>query len=74
METKIRDEFAVHMLNQLGKDRAADIAEQFSVCLNNLEAIIGADGREMAIVRTKMQEAAFFAKRAMAVRPENQES
>jgi hypothetical protein len=74
METKIRDEFAVHMLNQLGKDRAADIAKQFTVCLNNLEAIIGADGREMAIVRTKLQEAAFFAKRAMAVRSENQES
>ena len=61
------------MLNADGKGRAADIAKQFSVCLNNLEAIIGAEGREMAIVRTKLQEAAFFAKRAMAVKAENQE-
>lgn len=75
MEEKIpvRDEFAVHMLNETGKNRAADIARQFTACLNNLEAIIGADGREMAIVRTKLQEAAFFAKRAMAVKAENQE-
>lgn len=70
---EIRDEFAVHMLNDAGKARAADIAKQFSVCLVNLEAIIGAGGREMAIVRTKLQEAAFFAKRAMAVQTENQE-
>jgi hypothetical protein len=70
---KVRNEFAVHMLNEQGKARAADIAKQFSVCLNNLEAIIGTGGREMAIVRTKLEEAAFFAKRAMASQPENQE-
>lgn len=29
-------------------------------------------GREMAIVRTKLEEASFFAKRAMAMNPENQ--
>lgn len=69
----IRPEFDVHMLNADGKGRAHDIAKQFSVCLNHLEAIIGADGREMAIVRTKLQEACFFAKRAMAVKAENQE-
>jgi hypothetical protein len=69
----IRSEFDVHMLNEDGKGRAHDIAKVFSVCLDHLESIVGADGREMAIVRTKMQEAAFFAKRAMAVKPENQE-
>jgi len=68
----IRAEFDVHMLNEHGKGRAFDVAKLFSVCLNNLEAVIGADGREMAIVRTKMQEAAFFAKRAVAVKAENQ--
>jgi hypothetical protein len=72
METiPVRPEFEVHLLNDTGKERAADIAKMFTVCLNNLESIIGADGREMAIVRTKLQEAAFFAKRAMAVKPEN---
>jgi hypothetical protein len=44
------------------------------VFLNNLEAITGAGGREMAIVRTKLEEAAFFAKRAMATQAENQEA
>lgn len=72
-EIKIREEFAVHMLNRDGKERAADVAKMLSICLNNIEAIVGADGREMAIVRTKLQEAAFFAKRAIAVKAENQE-
>lgn len=70
---KIRDEFAVHMLNTDGKERAADIAKLFSVFLNNLEAVTGSEGRNMALARTKLEEAAFFAKRAMAVKAENQE-
>lgn len=68
-----RAEFAVHLLNDLGKDRAGLIAEEFTILLNHLELINGTSGREMAIVRTKLEEAAFFAKKAMAVRPENQQ-
>lgn len=69
---QVRNEFAVHVLNDEGLRRARDIGEIFTNALNALEQVCGADGRELAIVRTKMQEAAFFAKRAMAVRPENQ--
>ncbi len=69
----IRDEFAVHRLNSAGMEKATVIAEAFSTCLVDIEAVSGSEGREMAIVRTKLQEAAFYAKRAMAVRPENQE-
>ena len=68
----IRSEFDVHMLNEAGIAKAREIAETFSAALDALEAQCGADGREMAMVRTKLQEAAFFAKRAMAVRAENQ--
>ena len=68
----IRQEFDVHMLNESGIAKARAIAETFSAALTDLESQCGSDGREMAVVRTKLQEAAFFAKRAMAVRPENQ--
>lgn len=68
----IRSEFSVHLLNESGIAKATAIAETFSRCLSDIEGHCGGDGREMAIVKTKMQEAAFFAKRAMAVRPENQ--
>lgn len=68
-----RDEFAVHMLNDQGKQKAAQIADSFSVCLDQLESIVGSSGREMAIVRTKMEEASFFAKKGMAVQPGNQQ-
>jgi hypothetical protein len=72
--TTIRKEFTVHMLNQEGKDKAALIAEGFSRCLNLLEDVCGSDGREMSIVRTKLEEASYYAKRSMAQRPENQMS
>lgn len=70
----IRSEFDVHTLNEIGIAKAREIADLFSVTLSMLEVQCGADGREMAIVKTKLQEAAFFAKRAMAIRPENQKT
>lgn len=69
----IRDEFTVHMLNEQGKQKAARIAATFSLALDQLEEICGKQGREMAIVRTHLQDASFYAKRAMALRPENQQ-
>ncbi len=66
---QIRDEFQVHRLNAHGLETAEAIAETFSECLDRLERLCGAEGREMAIVRTKLQEANFFAKRAVAVDP-----
>lgn len=64
-----RSEFATHFLNEEGIECAKEIARVFSFTLDRIEAICGTDGREMAIVRTKMEEAGFFAKKAMAVRP-----
>lgn len=63
-------EFAVHMLNDEGKKKAVEIAASFDVLLTKLEETCP-NGRELAIVRTKLEEAAFFAKKAMAADPAN---
>lgn len=66
----MRAEFTVRMLNERGTALAADVAEVFSDVLTKLEAIVP-QGRERALVVTKMQEAAFFAKRGIALDPAN---
>lgn len=72
----IRKEFQVHRLNERGMDRAHQLASHFSDLLNNIEALIptenGPHQRELAIVRTKLEEACFFAKRALAMQAVNQ--
>lgn len=68
--------FEVHKLNQRGLEKAQAIAEAFETCLKTLESICLENDqttgghREMAITRTKLQEACFFAKRAMALNHE----
>jgi hypothetical protein len=64
-------EFEVHMLNADGKSKAATIANAFDTCLSTLLAILPEPSREMSVCRTKLEEACFFAKKAMASRPEN---
>jgi hypothetical protein len=64
--------FRVHKLNDAGLSKAQQIAESFDALLNSLTAICPA-GREWAIVRTKLEEAAFFAKKSMANVEENQQ-
>jgi hypothetical protein len=65
--------FGVHMLNELGKTKAKQIARGFTAMLELLKFAAGGEGRELAIVKTKLEEACFFAKKAMASRPENQQ-
>lgn len=69
----MRKEFEVHILNEVGKNKARLMAQSFSDLLVTLESLCGPGGREMAIVRTKLEEACFFAKRSLACNPENQE-
>lgn len=64
-------EFKFHKLNETGIDRAETIAEEFNILLTSLERHCP-PGREFSIVRTKLEEASFFAKKAMAMSPENQ--
>ncbi len=72
----MRQEFQVHILNDNGIEQAKELGETFSDFLDKLEKLIpqaaNVNGREMALVRTKLQEASFFAKRAIAVLPGNQ--
>lgn len=67
----MRPEFQVHLLNSIGIERAEAIGKLFSDTLDGIEALIPA-GRERSLVVTKLQEASFFAKRAIAIDPNNQ--
>lgn len=63
-------EFRVHMLNDAGKVKATAIAQAFDDCLKAL-VVFCPPSRELSLVRTKLEEACFFAKKAMANDPEN---
>lgn len=64
--------FEVHMLNEAGKGKATVIACKFFELLCELK-VVCPEGRELSIVKTKLEEASFFAKKAMANVPENQQ-
>ncbi len=66
-----RKEFQVHLLNEAGKTKAMDIADAFTKLLDDIEQICGTEGREIALVRTHMELASFYAKKAMASQPLN---
>lgn len=66
-------EFAVHMLNDLGKERAYAIQKAFDDLMNTIWPICQPTGRELALVRTKLEEACFFAKKSMAINLDNQQ-
>lgn len=72
--------FEVHRLNHVGMVKAQAIAQAFDDLLNHVKSLSGEDhppiphSREFNVVRTKLEEAAFFAKKAMAKKPENQEA
>ena len=65
----IRSEFDVHMYNDEEVIKAKAIAIAMSGCLDQIELVCGKDGRDLAIVRTKMQEASYFARRAISKEP-----
>ena len=65
-------EFKVHLLNQNGINKAKNIASVFDECLNELKQMCP-EGREFSIVKTKLEEASFFAKKSMAKDSENQQ-
>ncbi len=60
------DLFKVHLLNEDGIRKALNIANAYEDILAYLETVC-IEGRDLAIVRTKLQEASFFSKRAMAM-------
>jgi hypothetical protein len=70
--TKTSPLFAYHKLNESGQTRAQEIAHAFTVLLTAIESLCPHESREMSIVRTKLEEASFFAKKAMAKDTVNQ--
>ncbi len=63
--------FQFHKLNDDGIKKAEEIAASFSELLRVLSYSCPA-GREFSIVKTKLEEACFFAKKSMAIQEENQ--
>jgi hypothetical protein len=70
--SKIREEFAVHLLNEEGLTGARKLGEILTETLDRIEAINKQPCREMSLVKTHLQDAGFWAKRALAVNPEMQ--
>lgn len=64
-------EFEVHLLNDTGITNAKAIAAVFDTALDQLKALCP-EGREFSIVKTKLEEASFFAKKGMAKHTSNQ--
>jgi hypothetical protein len=75
--------FAVHILNPAGIEKAKQLAATFDAFFEQLKKLCGQtdygasagnafNNREFAIVRTKLEEASFFAKKCVAMIPENQ--
>lgn len=63
--------FQVHKLNEKGLQKAKELADRFNTLLVEINRLCPA-GRELSIVKTKLEEASFFAKKAVASVPENQ--
>jgi hypothetical protein len=63
--------FSFTTMTDLGKDRSRDIAIAFTLLLQTLEEILPGNSREFAIAKTKLEEASFFAKKALRNYKEN---
>ena len=66
----INPEFTVHLLNDDGISKAKQLATEFNNILEYLKTVCP-QGREFSIVKTKLEEACFFAKKAVAGDPIN---
>lgn len=64
--------FRFHKLNDQGILKALAIANVFDKCLQSLQTMCP-ESREFSITKTKLEEASFFAKKAMANSPDNQD-
>ena len=68
----MRKEFEAHKLNSHGLEKASGIAWAFDGLTHLLETLCR-EGRELSLAKTKLEESCFFAKKAMAIDPKNQE-
>ncbi len=66
------DLFKIYTLSEIGDKAVADVTDAFKDLLATLEDVCP-EGRELAIVRTKLQEAFLFAVESACADPENVE-
>lgn len=69
--------FEVHKLNDQGIEKARSLATCFDDLLKDVNTLLDPvnskpNGREYSVVKTKLEEACFFAKKAIANQKENQ--
>lgn len=60
-------EFEVHILTTTGIEKAKELANIFDDLLTRLTGDYCPNNREFSIVKTKLEEACFFAKKSMAL-------
>lgn len=65
--------FEVHRLNEEGLRKADNLARTFDTLLTHLKTLCPENTREFSIVKTKLEEACFFAKKSLAMNPVNQQ-
>lgn len=68
--------FEVHKLNEAGLKKATAIASSFNELLDEITEYClppgATDSRHFALVKTHLEQACFYAKKAMASQAENQ--
>lgn len=65
--------FQVNRLNEDGMKKADEIAFQFDALYTKLAKLCPTEGREISIVKTKLEEACFYAKKSVALNVKNQQ-
>ena len=66
-------QFQVHLLNDEGIAKANELATAFDDLLEGVKSITP-EGRELALVKTHLEIASFYAKKGMASDPKNQKA
>lgn len=66
-------EFKVHKLNEKGVQECGHVSSLFDEIMTRLSDVCIAS-REFSLVKTKLEEACFFAKKNVCMKPENQEA
>ena len=57
--------FSFTTMSTLGKERTVIIVEEFTRLLRSLEELLPGNSREMSIIKTKLEEASFYAKKGL---------
>lgn len=69
--------FKVHKLNDLGMTKAIGIAKAYDMLLETVGELMGTPSsgstRELSLVRTHLELASFYTKKAMAMQVQNQQ-